>query len=348
MTVDNEFMQSWLERISKYREFLSQNEEQVRYYLINPLLRKLGWDPENPDLVIPENKTSEGFPDYTLTEPSQNAKKIMIIEVKKLSTGLEQHISQLGKYCYSEGTRYGLLTNGAIFVLIKSFEEGLSTEERIIWKLDVESDSMQTSMRNINLLDRKNIGKLEDIVSRINSLYKAWSVLVEDSDTLGKAISPVLKEVASKGSSFSYEDEEVLSFIKEQLEELLSPNEETNVEVGSDEVKRLAQDSEKYMRMYIGTEKFDINAANQILINTAEWLIKKGKINDRSLPIPAGPKRYLLNKENKNMYGGPLPGGKRLFNGYWIMLNLNKPNCVIYARKLLTKFGMDPKLLRVE
>ena len=348
MSVNSEFVQVQLTRVSKYRDSLSQNEEQVRYYLINPLLRQLGWNPENPDLVIPENKTSEGYPDYTLTEPDQNGKKVMIVEVKKLSAGLEQFISQLGKYCYSEGTRYGLLTNGTIFVLIKSFEEGLTMEERVIWKLDTESDSMQNIVRNLNLLDRKNIGKLEEIVARINNLHRSWSMLLEDSETLAHTILPTLKEIASKESSYSYEDEEIVSFVKEKIEELLSPNEESNIDVGQEETKRFAQDSEKYTQMHIGTEKFDISAANQILINTTEWLIKKGKINDRALPIPAGPKRYLINRENKNMYGGPLPGGKRLSNGYWIMLNLSKSNCVIYARKLLTRFGMDPKSLRVE
>ena len=119
-------------------------------------------------------------------------------------------------------------------------------------------------------------------------------------------------------------------------------------ETTPDDSKQVPHDSEKYSRMYLGNEKFDITAANQILINTAEWLIKKGKINEKNIPIPAGPKRYLINRENKNTYGGPLPGGKRLSNGYWIMLNLSKPNCVIYARKLLTKFGIDPKFLRVE
>ena len=96
--LDSEFIQNFLGRIEKYRDILSQNEERVRYYLINPLLRKLGWDPEDPDLVVPENKTSEGYPDYTLREPNQKGKKIMIIEVKKLSSGLDQHLSHLGKY----------------------------------------------------------------------------------------------------------------------------------------------------------------------------------------------------------------------------------------------------------
>ncbi|MEM3845041.1 MAG: hypothetical protein QXU98_05010 [Candidatus Parvarchaeota archaeon] len=207
--IDSEFVQSLLNKIKNYRDTLSQNEDAVKFYLINPLLRKLGWDPENPDLVLPENKISEGFTDYTLTDPAQKGKKIMVIEVKKLSSGLDGFMSQLGKYCYSEGTKYGLLTNGTIFVLIKSFEEGLPIEERIIWKVDLEADSMQTVLRNLNLLDRENIGKLEEAVSKLNNLDKAWSILREKSDVLAKAISPVLNQIASRESSFVYSDEEI-------------------------------------------------------------------------------------------------------------------------------------------
>lgn len=348
MTVDGEFIQNMMEKVSKYRDNLSKNEEQVRYYIINPLLRKLNWDPEDPDLVIPENKTSEGYPDYTLVDPSQNNKKIIIIEAKKLSTGLEQHISQLGKYCYNEGTKFGLLTNGTVFVLMKSFVEGVHPSERVIWKLDLENDSIQNAARMLNMLDRNNIGKLEEMVSKINNLYKAWDLLIEDTDTLADAILPKLNESATKESSYNYEESELISFIKEKLEELIHPDEENEVESSTSNTNHLQNVSERYSRMYIGNERFDINTANQILINTAEWLIKKGKINEKNIPIPAGPKRYLINRENKNKYGGPLPGGKRLSNGYWIMLNLSKDNCVIQARRLLKKFEFDPTLLRLE
>ncbi|MEM3490344.1 MAG: hypothetical protein QXO75_11930 [Nitrososphaerota archaeon] len=311
-------------------------------------MKKLGWDPENPDLVLLENKTSKGFTDYTLTDPARKGKKIMVIEAKKLSSGLDEFMPQLGNYCYSEGTKYGLLTNGTIFVLIKSFEEGLPIEERIIWKVDLEADPMQTVLRNLNLLDRENIGKLEETVHKLNDLYKAWSILRETPDVLAKAISPVLNQIASRESSFVYSDEEICSFVKEKLEEFPCSEEDSGGEAARGEDLKRPQDSGKYTRMYLGSEKFDITAANQILINTAEWLIRKGKINDKLLPIPAGPKRYLLNKENKNKYGGPLPSARKLSNGYWIMLNLNKESCIAYAKRLLVRFSVDPEILKLE
>ncbi|MEM3845042.1 MAG: hypothetical protein QXU98_05015 [Candidatus Parvarchaeota archaeon] len=147
---------------------------------------------------------------------------------------------------------------------------------------------------------------------------------------------------------FVYSDEEIYSFVKEKLEEFPYSEEDSGGEATRGEDLKRPQGSGKYTRMYLGNEKFDITAANQILINTAEWLIRKGKIDDKLLPVSAGPKRYLLNKENKNKYGGPLPSAKKLSNGYWIMLNLSKDNCIAYAKRLLVRFNVDPEILKLE
>jgi predicted type IV restriction endonuclease len=41
-------------KLIKYKDIYSQNEAAVREQIVSPLLRALGWDPENPNLVIPE------------------------------------------------------------------------------------------------------------------------------------------------------------------------------------------------------------------------------------------------------------------------------------------------------
>jgi hypothetical protein len=53
-------------RLKKYRTSYDKNEMATRQQVINPLLRVLGWDPENPEEVQPCESTAEGFPDYAL------------------------------------------------------------------------------------------------------------------------------------------------------------------------------------------------------------------------------------------------------------------------------------------
>lgn len=51
------------ERIRRFRERYEQNEMAVRRQLIEPILRGIGWDPEDPEQVIPNFSLEEGFPD---------------------------------------------------------------------------------------------------------------------------------------------------------------------------------------------------------------------------------------------------------------------------------------------
>ncbi len=49
-----ELVQTLSNRIDLHGPALRQSEALTRYALIDPLLRELGWDTEDPDMVIPE------------------------------------------------------------------------------------------------------------------------------------------------------------------------------------------------------------------------------------------------------------------------------------------------------
>ena len=53
-------------KISKYKDDYSKNETLVRYSLIDPFLRMIGWDTSDPVQVIPEYSTGNGRADYAL------------------------------------------------------------------------------------------------------------------------------------------------------------------------------------------------------------------------------------------------------------------------------------------
>jgi len=93
----NEALTSIIEKIKKFRSLYEQNEMAVRDQIVNPILRNLGWDPENPEEVLPNVSTEEGIPDYSLMK---NGKKILFVEAKKLNVDIEQRevIRQLAKY----------------------------------------------------------------------------------------------------------------------------------------------------------------------------------------------------------------------------------------------------------
>ena len=98
--------------IQKRRGSFLNNERQTRSVLIDPILRCLGWDVSQVDLVGSEYRTrSSGTADYALfgrTDP------IALIEAKCLESPFDVGAAeQLGRYTSDERTvRFAIFTNG--------------------------------------------------------------------------------------------------------------------------------------------------------------------------------------------------------------------------------------------
>ena len=73
------------ERAAAHRDYIKGHETRTRSLLIDPLLRGLGWDTEDPDAVQLEYKLAAGFADYALMNGDTLA---AVIEAKRLGTGL--------------------------------------------------------------------------------------------------------------------------------------------------------------------------------------------------------------------------------------------------------------------
>ena len=83
-------------RIHDDRKYLAQNEIQTRVLLIDPLLRMLGWDPENSDEVQLEFRTRRGRVDYALM---LRGEPVAVIEAKKLEDEIGREVRlQLFEY----------------------------------------------------------------------------------------------------------------------------------------------------------------------------------------------------------------------------------------------------------
>jgi hypothetical protein len=109
------------ERIKKYENQLKQNEMLTRYVLVDPILRALGWDTENPDQVIPEPITETGRPDYALMH---NGEKLIMVEVKSLKSNLEKARDDGFKYCWKNKVPFYIITDGDVWELYDVREMG--------------------------------------------------------------------------------------------------------------------------------------------------------------------------------------------------------------------------------
>ena len=98
------------DRIARNRSAVSANETATRNYLIEPLLRTLGWDIADPDLVTPEYSAGQGRVDYALMH---NDAPIVLIEAKKLGTKLSADtLLQAFGYANDQSVKFVAISNG--------------------------------------------------------------------------------------------------------------------------------------------------------------------------------------------------------------------------------------------
>jgi hypothetical protein len=344
----NEALTPIIEKIKKFRSLYEQNEMAVRDQIVNPILRSLGWNPENPEEVQPNVSTEEGVPDYSLMK---NRKKILFVEAKKLSVDIEQRevIRQLAKYSFSEGTKYGVLTNGAVWILIRSFEEGTTLTERIVWKTDLENEELPAVSRKLTTISKTNIEQIEVLVKKVQILDEIWQSLSDEPEEMIKGLMPVVKSLISQGyPDYQFEDAEIEDLLKERIKEIISgPSEEETP--SETPIEPISWRGESPRKMKLKGEVFELRNSFEILVNTANWLIKNGKLRPSDCPVGIGRgKRNLINKEPKHKYGSDFRAPKKLSNGLWIETHYSTAGCINYAKRLLEKFGVSSDTLMIE
>ncbi|WP_456397753.1 type I restriction enzyme HsdR N-terminal domain-containing protein [Palaeococcus sp. (in: euryarchaeotes)] len=166
-----------LEKIKQHRRLYEANEEAVKQHLIGEIFQSLGWDIYNPNEVRPEERTDEGRADYALI---LDEKIVSFVEAKNLSVNVlkrEKPLRQLGKYCFSQGVMYGILTNGLQWISIKAFEEGSTLRDRVLFTVDLEKEPLKKSALKLSLLGRDRIKDIEKISRLLNYMEKSFREL---------------------------------------------------------------------------------------------------------------------------------------------------------------------------
>ena len=116
-------------RIDEHGASLRQSEALTRYALIDPLLRELGWDTEDPSLVMPEYRLGPGFADYALII---DRKPSIVVEAKPLGASLKDAASQGITYCITDGIRYFSVTDGSHWEIYETHRPVPIHEKRIV------------------------------------------------------------------------------------------------------------------------------------------------------------------------------------------------------------------------
>jgi len=161
-----------LTRATQLRDSKMGNEANTKALLIDPVLRALGWDTEDLDVVQREVKVYEGtYLDYALLVPGGTK---LYLEAKGLGEKLDdkKFIAQTVNYANNDGVVWCILTNGVQYRVFKT-NEPVAMDRKLLLEVDLrdESQPMPDRLRQLRTVSREAVasGELDALGERVFS-----------------------------------------------------------------------------------------------------------------------------------------------------------------------------------
>jgi hypothetical protein len=330
-------------KMKNYRTLYESNEEAVRTQVIEVILEALGWDPRNPEMVRPNKQTGEGIPDYALYIQDEI---VLFMEAKNLSVNLKGAAQdQLTEYVYRQGVNFGVLTNGAIWMLVSAFEKGVNWADRVVWSIDILEGEPEDSIRYLKQISRSMMPNLEKIRAYMSAFDTTWESILENPELIVKGLTPIItNEIKQSHPNIEFDIDDLQEFLFDRVTELIEPG---DIQLISGEPAPIYIATKSISEMTIDGTKFPVTKSKEVLIFTANWLIQKRKLARSNCPIPLGPKRYLVSVSPMHPSGKEFVSPRELSGGLYLETNLSTKDCIKHSKRLLEICGVDPRKLSV-
>ena len=200
------------------------DESATKQGVVLRLLSLAGWDTFDISRVVPEYTVGNRRVDYALGPGSPNA---VFIEVKRPSGNLEQHQQQLLEYCFQEGVKLAVLTNGRTWWFYLPLQAG-SWEQRRFLTIDLEIQKPETvEQRFLEYLSSKRVDSgqavsdAQDLVESQQraeiigqTIVEAWKQIIETPDEL---LVELISETTERICGFKPEPELVEQFMAQRI-----------------------------------------------------------------------------------------------------------------------------------
>ena len=186
-----ELVEALRERIDEHGAALRQSEALTRYALIDPLLRGLGWDTEDPALVLPEYRLGRGYADYALLS---NGSPVILVEAKKLGTPLYEAASQGIGYCIEDGIGYFAVTDGKVWEIYETHKMA-PIADKLTVQFDLANAPAETCLKALALWRQGVI--VETFQAGEMPIFQAAASRVESTSDAGVA-QPTAQDMAKE------------------------------------------------------------------------------------------------------------------------------------------------------
>ena len=201
------------------------DESATKQGVVLRLLSLAGWDTFDISQVVPEYTVGTRRVDYALRPGTPNA---VFIEVKRPGENLERHQQQLLEYCFQEGVKLAVLTNGRTWWLYLPLHAG-NWEQRRFLTIDLEIlEPSVVERRFLQYLSPERVGsgraigdaealmesqQRAEIIDR--TIAAAWTQIVETPDEL---LVELISETTERICGFKPEPELVEQFLLQRVQ----------------------------------------------------------------------------------------------------------------------------------
>lgn len=301
------------ESANLYKSTLTKNEAATRAVLIDPVLRALGWDTANTNMVEVEKTMDSVRADYALYD--KNAIPRIIVETKSLGVDLNQKklIMTLVNYAFSFNLTDVFLTNGLVWNHFDKFQPGRVEPTKTL-NLAVD-DPTTCAAYFVQHLDAAKYWPVEQT---INMLSQRVDELENIIATLQKRFADLTQN--QKGMSITANQKKLSQNVIDKF-------------ISLEELDDIAGKKPSRFRLPNG-EILEINGWNDILRESCKFALE----HNSSIPIPlrdrVGKKVSLFSFErpaNKVSFITEQYNGEKIY----IYLNYDSYNCVANALYVL-------------
>lgn len=342
-----ELVETLSARIDEHGTALRQSEALTRAVLIDPLLRELGWDTEEPSLVMPEYRLGRGFADYALLK---DGTPMIMVEAKKLGTPLQEATSQGIGYCIQDGIGYFAVTDGRLWEIYETHKMAPIAEKMIVqfdiahsppitclkamalWRPSVTADSMSAAQTPIVGLDGAQLSAGADLGER--SATASEQATVYNTQRQAAELPAITSPPVPSSTSV-----QPAPILRE------GTNDYGEGWIALSDIVVHKGDAQPVEIQFPDGSGVPVGRWNRIIVEPVRWLTENNYLNQSHSPIRYA-SRYIIANTPIHPNGNGFKSS--IFVGsFCIETNYSAPNCVRNARLIIQSTGQDPAQFKV-
>ncbi|MFQ5772737.1 MAG: hypothetical protein ACE5HX_19535, partial [bacterium] len=212
-----------------------------------------------------------------------------------------------------------------------------------------ENEGRSAVCRKIRAISKDNVEEIEVLMKKVQILDEIWQSLLDEPEKIIMGLIPVVKSILSQGyPDYQFEDTEIEGLLKERVGEMISGQSREGIPP-EPPLEPIPPSGGSPRKMKLRGETFELRYSFEILVNTANWLIKNRKLKTSDCPVVIGRgRRCLINRQTKHPDHSDFRAPKNLSNGLFIETHISTKGGIDYAKRLLGKFGFPPDILTIE